>query len=116
MKEITDRVDLLEDAVTNLKKTTAQLKRDQTATRKHLEQLQIRVDSILPGVKESLNEQTDEIESHVSRALDEMQTTMYEKLIDMARQWPAAAIISVTAVLTLVVGVGVGYLIDILPK
>ena len=116
MNEITERVDLLEDAVAELKKTTAQLKRDQSATRKHLAVLQTRVDSILPGVKANLDEQTEEIEGHVSRALDEMQKSMYDSLLDLARSWPTAAIVAVTSVITLVVGVGVGYLLDILPK
>jgi hypothetical protein len=94
------RVETLEGEVEALKKTTAQLKRDQSATRRLVRDLAKVVDGILPSVTKELAAQTETIENHVDGAVEQLRQSVFASVVDVARQWPAAAIVAVTAVLT----------------
>jgi|SRR5579872_1891457 len=90
------RVDTLEEKVEQLTKTTAQLRRDQSATRKLVRELGRRVDAILPSVKTELDAQTVAIEGHVSKSSDDMKLFV----MGVARQTPAWALIALTFLVT----------------
>ena len=99
-------VDELAERQARLEKVAAQLRRDQRDTRKHLRDLTERVDLIVPGVHQKLDEQTAAINQHVDERNDALQSFVLAQVVESARQWPAPAIVAVTAVLALVVAIG----------
>jgi hypothetical protein len=96
-RPLAPRVDDLEVAVAELKKSTASLRRDQTATRRLVRELGKRVDQILPTVKTELEAQTTAIETHVSKSSDDVKLFV----MSVARQTPAWALVTLTFLITI---------------
>jgi|SRR5579884_275519 len=82
----------LEQRVATLEKSTAKLQRDHTATRRLVRDLTKRVDAILPDVKVALKAQTGELKV----AIAESETRNADRITDVARQWPATAVVIAT--------------------
>jgi hypothetical protein len=108
-KPLTPRVDALEKSLdelagrqTKLEGIATQLRRDQRDTRKLVRDLSDLVHKIVPNVNEKLDEQTVAINEHVDQQLQEQSRFVVATVVDVARQWPAAAIVAVTAVLGIV--------------
>jgi len=99
------RVDTLEAQVAELRKTTAQLRRDQSTTRRLVRDLGKRVDQILPTVKTHLDAQTEAINEHVDEQLEEQRQFVLATIVDVARQWPAPALVAVTFMLAIAAAV-----------
>lgn len=106
------RVDTLEAQVADLRKTTAQLKRDQSATRRLVRELGKRVDQILPAVTTELGQQTETINAHVDDQIEALRSSFFASLIDVARQWPASAVVTVTFVLAVAAAVLAGWVLE----
>lgn len=111
---LTDRVDKLETQYAKLERSVTQLRRDQRDTKKHLGELTKRVDLILPSVAAKLDEQTGHINAHVDERNDALQGFVLDKLVETARQWPAAAIVAVSVVVALVSALGAALVLDAL--
>ncbi len=107
---LTPRVEDLEEQQEKLEKIVTRLRRDQLNTRKQMRELGQRVDQILPGVNEKLDEQTRHIERHVSDANDATKQFVTAAVVDVARQWPAAAVMAVSAVTAL----GIALIVNLL--
>lgn len=95
------RVEILEGEVEALKKTTAQLRRDQSATRRLVRDLAKTVEGILPSVKTELEAQTKTIENHVDDAVEQLRQSVFASLVDVARQTPAWALVALTFLATI---------------
>ena len=101
--QLADGHDELAARQTRLERVTAQLRRDQRETRKLVAELHDTVRGIPAAVKSDLDRQTDAIEVIVAKS----EVRNADRITGVARQWPAGAIILITAVLALVAGVGV---------
>jgi hypothetical protein len=100
----------LEQRVEKLEQTTQKLQRDQSATRRLVRDLKRQVDTILPSVKSELVDQTREITTHVDEELAAHRQFVLETIVDVARQWPASAVV----IATIVGGAAAAAVVDLL--
>lgn len=126
MASLDDRVDTLEtrmDALAHrqgeLEKISEQLRTDQAETKRQIDAVKGRLTKLERVVRESFDavherfdEQTQAINEHVDERHEALQRWVLENLVDVARQWPASALVAVTIVLTIVATVIGGWLLN----
>lgn len=93
-----ERLDTLEERVSKLERLTDRVRRDQRETVRQVKELRELVEGVPGKVKMLIDEQT----SDVKVAIAESETRNADRITDVARQWPAGAIVAATAALAIV--------------